>query len=300
MLDPAQLYTVNLDAWQRTVDARPPEGLVLLHLLDGFVDAGDVSLLTATRILERCEHEVVAEFDVDQLHDYRSRRPVMTFDTDRYVDVQSWRFDLHRVTDLSGRSFLMITGPEPDVQWERVAAAVRQLAEELGVSHATSAMGLPMAVPHTRPTQITAVASDGQLDRPNPSWVGRTDMPGSFAALLNVRLGEGGIRSTGFAAHVPHYLAGSPFHQAVLATGERIAGITELDLPLGDLPDLVEANLVAIASEVDSSSEVQQVVTGLERQYDALLAGTEEVPTAEEIGAELERYLADRDKRDGE
>lgn len=56
-----------------------------------------------------------------------------------------------------------------------------------------------------------------------------------------------------------------------------------------------------INEQVEASAEVAQVVTGLERQYDAfvaaqenrsLLARDEELPSGDELGAEFERFLA--------
>ena len=40
---------------------------------------------------------------------------------------------VHRVQDLTGRSFLLLHGPEPDVQWERFIAAVEHLVGRLAV-----------------------------------------------------------------------------------------------------------------------------------------------------------------------
>ena len=47
-----------------------------------------------------------------------------------------------------------------------------------------------------------------------------------------------------------------------------------------------------------SSSEVQELVSTLEQQYDAMKAEqqTDPVPSAEEIAAEFEKFLADREK----
>jgi hypothetical protein len=59
---------------------------------------------------------------------------------------------------------------------------------------------------------------------------------------------------------------------------------------------------------VESSTEVAQVVTALERQYDAfvsaqenrsLLARDEDLPSGAELGAEFERFLAQRDESKG-
>jgi hypothetical protein len=54
-----------------------------------------------------------------------------------------------------------------------------------------------------------------------------------------------------------------------------------------------------IAEEMVSSTEVQELVATLEQQYDALQADRpDRVPSAEEIAAEFERFLADREKDD--
>ena len=73
MLDPRQLYTLNEDVTAKLKEHRP----VLIHQLDGFVDAGQAGRLFSAHLLETLDHEVLATFDHDQLHDYRSRRPAM-------------------------------------------------------------------------------------------------------------------------------------------------------------------------------------------------------------------------------
>ena len=71
---------------------------------------------------------VVASFDVDSLIDYRSRRPVITFDANRYTDYSDPSLLLYHLLDRDGQTYYILTGPEPDYQWERVSEAVRILA----------------------------------------------------------------------------------------------------------------------------------------------------------------------------
>src|SRR4051812_31672183 len=129
MLDPTLLYTVHDDVVAKLKEHRP----VLVHQMDGFVDAGQAGRLFSAHLLERLDHEVVAEFDHDQLHDYRSRRPAMIFDTNQWKSYADVSLRLYRVTDEHGEVFLLLTGPEPDVQWERLAAALIGLIETLDV-----------------------------------------------------------------------------------------------------------------------------------------------------------------------
>ncbi|MGY4720837.1 PAC2 family protein [Naumannella cuiyingiana] len=298
MLDPRQLYDLAEPAYATFMERNAGRELVLLHFLDGFVDAGQVGHTLGQQVLEHSEHEPLAHFDVDQLHDYRSRRPVMTFDTDHWESLRPFELRLDRVVDRAGTEFLLLTGPEPDVQWERVSAAVTGLAGELGVGLAATAYGIPLGVPHTRPTTITGHSTHGNLEQDNALWLGRIEVPGSLGGVLEMRLGEAGVRAVGLATHIPHYLAAAPFGQAVLAAHRRLVDLTGLDLPDDGLAEAAEQNLAEINTEMAASAEVQQVVAGLEEHYDNS-GVTQAVPSADEIGAELERFLADRDKREG-
>ena len=294
MLDPRLLYTLDEDVVATLADAHP----VLIQQLDGFVDAGGAGRQLTSHVLEHLEHEVVATFDHDQLHDYRSRRPAMVFDTNQWKSYADLHLRLHRVVDEQGEVFLLLSGPEPDVQWERFAAALMGLIERLDVRLTISAHGIPMAVPHTRPITLTAHATDASLVTGYRSWIDRVEVPASFVALLELRLGQAERRAMGFAVHVPHYLAQATFPEAALSLTRSINAATGLAVPLEPLEKASASNLEDIAAEMQTSSEVQELVATLEQQYDALQAEHQGVPSADDIAAEFERFLAEREKKD--
>lgn len=296
MLDPRLLYTLDEDVVAKLADAHP----VLIQQLDGFVDAGGAGRQLTSHVLEHLEHEVVATFDHDQLHDYRSRRPAMVFDTNQWKSYADLHLRLHRVVDEQGEVFLLLSGPEPDVQWERFAAALMGLIERLDVRLTISAHGIPMAVPHTRPITLTAHATDASLVTGYRSWIDRVEVPASFVALLELRLGQTERRAMGFAVHVPHYLAQATFPEAALSLTRSINAATGLAVPLEPLEKASASNLEDIAAEMQTSQEVQELVATLEQQYDALQAEHQGVPSADDIAAEFERFLADREKKDDE
>ena len=296
MLDPRLLYTLDEDVVAKLADAHP----VLIQQLDGFVDAGGAGRQLTSHVLEHLEHEVVATFDHDQLHDYRSRRPAMVFDTNQWKSYADLHLRLYRVVDEQGEVFLLLSGPEPDVQWERFAAALMGLIEQLDVRLTISAHGIPMAVPHTRPITLTAHATDASLVTGYRSWIDRVEVPASFVALLELRLGQAERRAMGFAVHVPHYLAQATFPEAALSLTRSINAATGLAVPLEPLEKASASNLEDIAAEMQTSQEVQELVSTLEQQYDALQAEHQGVPSADDIAAEFERFLADREKKDDE
>ncbi|MFT4294634.1 MAG: PAC2 family protein [Micropruina sp.] len=292
MIDPRLLYTFDPEVWSSLDGARP----VLIHLFEGYVDAASVNRSLAAHILKYCEHEVLAEFDHDQLHDYRSRRPQMVFDTNSWVSMKDFSLLLYRVTDALGVPFLLLAGPEPDSQWRRMTHAVLGIAERLDSAMLLTASGVPMAVPHTRPTLVTSHSTDPNLATGNPLWIDRIQIPGSFSAALEYRAGQTGLTGLGFVAHVPHYLAQSSFPQAIAAVLRRMNDATGLEIPLGDLDEEAEQQLATIAAEVQEDSEFPAVLAALEEQYDQLSeSGRASVPTAEEIGAAVEQFLAEQD-----
>ena len=83
MLPPDELYALSGDL------PDPAERPVLLHALQGFVDAGSAAALATAHLLAELDSRPVATFDVDQLIDYRSRRPRMSFRQDRFTAVDS-------------------------------------------------------------------------------------------------------------------------------------------------------------------------------------------------------------------
>lgn len=292
MLDPRLLYTFNPEVWASLDGVRP----VLIHLLEGYVDAAAMTRNLVGHILATCEHEVLAEFDHDQLHDYRSRRPQMVFDTNKWVSMSDFSLLLHKVSDPDGTPFLLLTGPEPDTQWRRMAQAVLGIAERLDSALLLTASGVPMAVPHTRPTLVTSHSTDPERAGGNPLWIDRIQIPGSFSAMLEYRGGHTGLTGMGFVAHVPHYLAQATFPQATAAVLRRMNDAAGLSIPVGGLDGEAEQQLATIAAEVQDDSDFPAVLAALEEQYDQLAeSGRAAVPTADEIGAAVEQFLAEQD-----
>jgi len=279
--------------------------LTLVVVLTGFLDAGKSAELAARHLSELAEGKVVATFDVDALHDYRARRPPVTFVRDHYADYEAPRLVGRALRDTGGTPFLLLAGPEPDIRWEAFARAVREVVERFDVSRVVSMGAVPMAVPHTRPIAITPHANRPDLVPGESPWQGELRVPASAQALLEIRLGEWGHPAMGFVAHVPHYLAQLDYPLAAAALLEQVEIAGRLTIDLSGLRAEAEDKDAEIAAYLAANEEVAEVVAALERQYDAferaeesgssLLATDQPLPTGEEIGAQFEQFLAGLD-----
>lgn len=296
MLEPENLYEVDSDVPDLT-------GAVLLHHFDGFMDAGSAGASLVEQLLTAGDNRVIARFDVDGLLDYRARRPPMTFVQDHWEDYQTPELVVRLLHDQAGTPFLLLNGPEPDFRWEAFVEAVRQLVDRWGVRLTVGVHGIPMGVPHTRPLGLTAHATRPELVADYRPMFSRVQVPGNVSGLLELRLGESGHDAVGLAAHVPHYLVQSTYPAAALVLVEALTQATGLVLEPGALVESSRRADAEIARQVAESDQVAEVVAALEQQYDAFTSAKEEdnllidpddIPSADELGAELERFLAEQ------
>jgi predicted ATP-grasp superfamily ATP-dependent carboligase len=302
--DPTGLFTTHLEPIEAAEfgSVRP----VLVEALDGFVDAGSGRRLAREHLLNALDSELVVTFDVDQLLDYRARRPEMTFTTDHWDGYAAPQLAIHLVRDLDHVPFLLLHGPEPDVQWERFIAAVELLVAQFEARLVVGLTAIPMAVPHTRPLTVIAHGTPPELVADYPKWLPTVQVPGSVGNLLEYRLGQNGTPACGFAAAVPYYLANLDFPDAAHTLLNSLAGASDLSLPTEALVRAAEVVRGDIDRQVADSEEVTALVQRLEQQYDdltttrggSLLAEGARLPTADELGAEFEKYLSNRPDTD--
>ncbi len=291
------------------VDRTAGSALTMVLVLDGFLDAGAAAVRAARHLADLSDGPVVATFDVDELHDYRARRPAMSFVRDHYESYDAPRLVVRMLRDAGRTPYLLLHGPEPDTRWEAFARAVREVVERFGVTRVVGLGAVPMAVPHTRPIAITQHANNPDLLTGDSPWRGELRIPSSAQALLEVRLGEWGHDAMGFVAHIPHYLAQLEYPRASTVLLEHVERSGRLTLDLTALREESEEREAEITRYLASNEEVNEVVLALEQQYDAftraeasgssLLAGDEPLPTGEEIGQQFEQFLAALDGPDG-
>jgi hypothetical protein len=303
MQNPAGLYDLITDL------AEVPTGLPLVAALTGFADAGGAVSQLSEYLLDTLEHTSVAEFNNDELLDYRARRPTIYFDQDHIADYTPSSLGLYLAHDEIGQQFLLLTGYEPDFQWERFTAAVLEFIDRLQVRSTTWVHAIPMPVPHTRPISVTLSGNRADLIESMSIWKPRTQAPANALHLVEYRLQEVGHPVVGFVLLIPHYLADTEFPIAAVTALESVSAATGLIFPTDSLRESGRDFLSKIDDQVANNPELAKLVATLEERHDSYLQDNPlrspltdidgELPSADAIAAELQNFLAMRRDDDG-
>ncbi len=282
--------------------------LVLVHSFSGFMDAGSASQIAVDHLLDSLDERVIASFDGDALIDYRARRPKMIYDNDHFVSAEWPEITLREVLDERGTPFLLLSGPEPDYRWREFLQAVHWLIGEMDVALTAGMIGIPWPAPHTRPVGLTMHATDPRLLQGHRSALGVMEIPGHVQAMLELHLGQAGRDALGLAVHVPHYLTQFEYPRAAIALLRGLAGATGLVLPTDGLEEQAQSAEEEIARQTSDSDDFQPLLRSMEEQYDlgATVSGmgddaealsAPDLPDADQIGAQVERFLSEMDDR---
>jgi hypothetical protein len=282
--------TLSVVARYRMVTEADVDSPVLVVAFDGWVNAGEAG--TGAVEFLSADGDLVAEFEIDDLFDYRDTRPSLTFEEGVVRSMEWPRVELiHR--NIGGRDILVLTGTEPSLGWHAFSGSVGDLAERLGVVEFVALGGIPWAVPHTRPvTHITTASSRDRIPEVAEHPQGELTVPGSVSGALELEALARGIPTVGFWARVPNYL-GTRYVAAALALLERVDHHLGLGLDLGELAAEADAQRIHLDAIADGRPDIRSMVDQLESLFDA---GSE--VSGDQLASEIERFLRNRSEGD--
>lgn len=302
------LYTVRADALANPHLKKLPLIIAFGHPQD----AGNTAINVADSILDKLDKVTIVEFDSDELHDYRTRRPPIHFAGDRFENPSFPKLELYAVEDALGQPFLLLAGVEPDLKWKKFTTAVVEIAEALDVSLAVTIAGFANGVPHTRRLPVIAHGSRKDLIKGINQWKPVGDVPSSVSAILASRLEDAGIDTVGFSVNVPQYLAEAELPQSALIAMEHISRATKLALPTDHLLDAARSAIDSINKQLQDNPEIAEMVRRMEEQFDMNISRVEgaapifdaqdltSIPDRDEIAQIIEDYLSHVDPGDTE
>lgn len=263
--------------------------------LEGWIDPGFAAATALASLQEQYNVRTFAAFDSDEYIDLRARRPQVRI-RDGVRGRVFWPGPRLRVgTDSRGVGVALLVGPEPDLRWRAFATEVTELAVEMGAPLIVGLGGFPVPTPHTRPTSLTATASDQDLARRIGFMQGARERPARMIDVIGSFSADAGIPSIGLSARVPHYLGTTAYPAASVALLEALATLSGLTIDTGHLRQAAITTRDQIDELIAQSEEHTAMVRQLERQYDEANVVTpiteSSMPSGDEIAAELERYL---------
>jgi len=282
------------------------QGLPLIAMLSGFTDSGQTISQLSEHLFAHLDTELIVRFTNDELLDYRSRRPLLYFEKDHIESYEPPVLGLYLAHDEAGSPFLLLEGYEPDFRWDAFSDAVADLVAKFEVSSFTWVHSIPFPIPHTRPVGITVSGNRADLVERFSEWKPQTQVPGNVIHLLECKLGQRGLTTTGFVLLVPHYLADNEVPAAALSGLELITAATGLVFPTDEIRERAVKFEAKVNAQLEENAELAKLVATLEQSYSSGTGpsrspiGKPQVapPNADQIAEELEKYLANMSKDD--
>lgn len=268
---------------------------VLVVCLEGWIDAGLGASTAITTMLNSISTEILATFDTEYFIDQRARRPVARI-VDGITTELTWpEIQLRYGRDGDGADILFLVGPEPDFHWSDFVDVVTDSAGRFDVRLVVGLGAFPAPTPHTRPVRVIATAPESSAHLlPLVGTVsGELEVPAGISAALELGFSEVDMDVVTLWARVPHYVASMSYPQAAAALIDGLARIAGLTLDASQLRASAEEARQRVDNLIVNNPDHTSMVEELEEAADET-EGTslgEELPSGEELAAELERFL---------
>ncbi|MGQ0743173.1 MAG: PAC2 family protein [Acidimicrobiales bacterium] len=276
-------------------DHPPLRRPVLVAAFEGWNDAGDAASAAASYLSERWGAKCFASIDPEDFFDFSSTRPEVRLSggITREILWPTNEFLAASLPDAPGDVVLLL-GNEPQLRWRTFTDQVVAVAQALDVSLVVTLGALLADVPHTRPVKITGTAGDEDLVARLGLTRSTYEGPTGIVGVLHDACNRAGVPSASLWAAVPHYVAATPSPKASLALIERASLLLSAPVIAADLAtralDYERQVSEIVASDDDVAAYVKRLESSVDEDDLAAMADRE-LPTADSIAAEVERYL---------
>jgi proteasome assembly chaperone (PAC2) family protein len=290
--------------WENPVphDLKDP---VLVCYLDGWIDAGYGAQAAMGALKQQIRTHRLVNFNIDELIDFRARRPAMRLINGVNTGLQWPRLQMRHGRDPQGRDVLVLTGPEPDFRWLSFSGAVVELAQKLGVTMLVNFGAFPSPSPHTRPVSLGSTATTQELAEKIGYIDAAFEVPSGVTAALERGFADSGLAATGLWARVPHYVSQMLYPAASVAILDGLSRLTGLQIDTTGLAAQAIQIDEQIRALVANNPEHQEMVAQLESQFDSnsldsgagrMVGPVDETQlvSGDELAAEFEKFLREQ------
>jgi len=269
---------------------------VLVCAFRGWNDAAASASTALTALASSLEADLIAKVDPEEFFDFQSNRPTISLEEGqtRRIDWPENNLFAARVPS-ADRDLVLLDGTEPNLRWRTFSETVTTAADALGVELVVTLGALIAEVSHTLPVPITGLASSQglveELELERSNYEGPTGITGVVHDLCR----QAGIDSASLWAAVPHYVAAVPNPKAALALLRRLEGLTGIAVDAAGLEEETTDYEEQIGRAVAANPEIEELVSRIEaEQVDLLSAEGEDLPSADTIAREFQRFLRQR------
>jgi proteasome assembly chaperone (PAC2) family protein len=274
---------------------------VLVASFQGWNDGGQAASLAGGYLARLWGAERFADIDPEAFIDFQSTRPHVALDggTTRKITWPENAFYHARIPS-TDRDAVIMLGVEPNYRWRTFADLTVGLARELGVSMVITLGALLADVPHTRPSPVTAAATDPQLVEELGLRQSRYEGPTGIVGVLLDACRCSEIASVSLWAAVPHYVSLAPSPRAAKALCVRLSDLLGVSIDVGELEQAERSYAEQVSEAVATDAETAAYVEELERRADSLEQYVDEggLPSGDSIAAELTRFLREREENE--
>jgi proteasome assembly chaperone (PAC2) family protein len=271
---------------------------VLVCAFRGWNDAAASASTALGAIAGSLDAELIAKVDPEEFFDFQSTRPTITLEEGhtRRIDWPENNLFAARVPT-ADRDLILLDGTEPNLRWRTFSETIATAADALDVEMVITLGALIAEVSHTLPVPISGLASSqalvDELELERSSYEGPTGITGVVHDLCR----QAGIDSASLWAAVPHYVAAVPNPKAALALLRRLEGLTGIAIEASELEEETLDYEEQIGRAVAANPEIEELVSRIEaEQVDLLTAEGEDLPSADTIAREFQRFLRQRGK----
>jgi len=265
------------------------ERATLVLAFSGWMDGGDVSTGTVSRLVHLLEARPIAEIDPEPFYLYNFPgpmeiaalfRPTVEIEDGllKRLEMPSNTFYVHEPARL-----VLFLGKEPNLGWKAFGECIFAMARRVGVRRILFVGSFGGSVPHTRQPRLYVTCSDpAQLPEMERYGLRRRNTykgPGSFTSYLMAQAESTGVEMVSLVAEIPSYLQGTN-PASIEAVTRRLAKILKLHLDLDSLRAASTEWELEVSSAVERNQELASTVRGLEEAYDneLLASDADEVP----------------------
>jgi proteasome assembly chaperone (PAC2) family protein len=269
---------------------------VLVCAFRGWNDAAVAASTALGAVASSFDSELIAKVDPEDYFDFQSTRPtiVMTEGQTRRIEWPENNLIAVRVPS-ADRDLVLLDGTEPNLRWRTFSETIATAADALGVELVVTLGALIAEVSHTLPVPITGLASEQALVEELELERSNYEGPTGIVGIVHDHCRQAGISSASLWAAVPHYVAAVPNPKAALALLRRLEGLTGIAVEASELEEETSDYEEQIGRAIAANPEIEELVSRIEaEQVDLLTEEGEELPSADTIAREFQRFLRQR------